>query len=69
VLGFAMLVALMLVPVIGSEGQRRAALAQPGDVAPAVGIPQARLRDWSGLDPVSWRARDPNLPVIALCTD
>ncbi len=64
-LGFAMLVALMLVPVIGSEvnGARRwlnlGVSLQPSEfLKPAFAIGLAWI--------LSWRARDPNLPVIEI---
>ena len=63
----AMLIALMLVPVIGFSvnGARRwlnlGISLQPSEfLKPAFAIGMAWI--------LSWRARDPNLPVIALCT-
>ncbi|MBU3991383.1 MAG: putative lipid II flippase FtsW [Alphaproteobacteria bacterium] len=65
VLGFAMIFALMLVPVIGSEvnGARRwlslGVSLQPSEfLKPAYAIAIAWI--------LSWRLRDPNLPVIAI---
>jgi cell division protein FtsW len=65
VLGFAMLVGLMLVPVIGSEvnGARRwlnlGVSLQPSEfLKPAFAIGLAWI--------LSWRVRDPNLPVIGI---
>ena len=64
-LGFAMLVGLMLVPVIGSEvnGARRwlnlGVSLQPSEfLKPAFAIALAWI--------LSWRVRDPNLPVIGI---
>ena len=64
-LGFAMLVALMLVPVVGSQvnGARRwlnvGFSLQPSEfLKPAFAIGLAWI--------LSWRVRDPNLPVMAL---
>lgn len=64
-LGFAMVVALFLVPLIGSEvnGAKRwlnlGASFQPSEfLKPAYAIGIAWI--------LSWRVRDPNLPVIAL---
>ncbi len=67
VLGAAMLVALMLVPVIGTNvnGAKRwlgvgAASLQPSEfMKPAFAI----LLAWV----ISWRQRDPRLPVMTLC--
>jgi cell division protein FtsW len=65
VLGFAMIVGLMLVPVIGSEvnGARRwlniGISLQPSEfLKPAFAIALAWI--------LSWRVRDPNLPVIGI---
>lgn len=65
VLGFAMLVGLMLVPVIGSEvnGARRwlnlGISLQPSEfLKPAFAIALAWI--------LSWRVRDPNLPVVGI---
>ncbi|MDR2857860.1 MAG: putative lipid II flippase FtsW [Novosphingobium sp.] len=65
VLGFAMLVGLILVPVIGSEvnGARRwlnlGISLQPSEfLKPAFAIGLAWI--------LSWRVRDPNLPVIGI---
>ena len=67
VLCFAMLAALMLVPLIGFSvnGARRwlnlGMSLQPSEfLKPAFAIGMAWI--------LSWRARDPNLPVIELCT-
>ena len=67
VLGFAMLVGLMLVPVVGTtvNGARRwlnlGISLQPSEfLKPAFAIMVAWI--------LSWRARDPNLPVIELST-
>ncbi|NCU11854.1 MAG: cell division protein FtsW [Sphingomonadaceae bacterium] len=67
VLGFAMLVALMLVPVLGYSvnGAKRwlnlGMSLQPSEfLKPAFAIGMAWI--------LSWRARDPNLPVIEICT-
>jgi cell division protein FtsW len=67
VLGFAMLVGLMLVPVIGTtvNGARRwlnlGISLQPSEfLKPAFAIMLAWI--------LSWRARDPGLPVIELAT-
>lgn len=67
VLGFAMLVALMLVPVMGFtvNGAKRwlnlGMSLQPSEfLKPAFAICMAWI--------LSWRARDPNLPVIEICT-
>jgi cell division protein FtsW len=67
VLGFAMIVALMLVPIVGSEvnGARRwlnlGVSLQPSEfLKPAYAIGLAWV--------LSWRVRDPNLPVMALST-
>ncbi|HEX7751185.1 MAG TPA: putative peptidoglycan glycosyltransferase FtsW [Novosphingobium sp.] len=64
-LGFAMIVALMLVPVIGSEvnGAKRwlnlGVSLQPSEfLKPAFAIGLAWI--------LSWRVRDPNLPVIEI---
>lgn len=66
-LGFAMLVALMLVPVMGFtvNGAKRwlnlGMSLQPSEfLKPAFAIGMAWI--------LSWRARDPNLPVIEICT-
>lgn len=66
-LGFAMLVALMLVPVVGTtvNGARRwlnlGVSLQPSEfLKPAFAITLAWI--------LSWRARDPKLPVIAIAT-
>ncbi len=66
-LGFAMLVALMLVPVMGFtvNGAKRwlnlGMSLQPSEfLKPAFAICMAWI--------LSWRARDPNLPVIGICT-
>jgi len=66
-LGFAMLVALMLVPVAGFSvnGARRwlnlGMSLQPSEfLKPAFAISMAWI--------LSWRVRDPNLPVIEICT-
>lgn len=66
-LGFAMLVALMLVPVMGFSvnGARRwlnlGMSLQPSEfLKPAFAICMAWI--------LSWRARDPGLPVIEICT-
>ncbi|MFN3516732.1 MAG: FtsW/RodA/SpoVE family cell cycle protein [Novosphingobium sp.] len=66
-LGFAMLVALMLVPVMGFtvNGAKRwlnlGVSLQPSEfLKPAFAIGMAWI--------LSWRARDPNLPVIEICT-
>jgi cell division protein FtsW len=66
-LGFAMLVALVLVPVIGStvNGARRwinlGFSFQPSEfLKPAFAIGLAWI--------LSWRVRDPNLPVVAIAT-
>lgn len=66
-LGLAMLVALMLVPVVGSSvnGARRwlnlGISLQPSEfLKPAFAIGMAWI--------LSWRVRDPNLPVIAVST-
>jgi cell division protein FtsW len=65
VLGFAMLVGLMLVPVIGSEvnGAKRwlnlGVSLQPSEfLKPAFAIALAWI--------LSWRVRDPNIPVIGI---
>jgi cell division protein FtsW len=65
VLGFAMLVALMLVPIVGSEvnGARRwlnlGVSLQPSEfLKPAFAIGLAWI--------LSWRVRDPNLPVMQM---
>jgi len=65
VLGFVMLVALMLVPIVGSEvnGARRwlrlGISLQPSEfLKPAFAIGLAWI--------LSWRARDPNLPVVEI---
>jgi cell division protein FtsW len=65
VLGFAMLVGLMLVPVVGSEvnGARRwlnlGVSLQPSEfLKPAFAIGLAWI--------LSWRVRDPNIPVIGI---
>jgi len=65
VLGFAMLVALMLVPLVGSQvnGARRwlnlGVSLQPSEfLKPAFAIGLAWI--------LSWRVRDPNLPVIQI---
>ncbi|MGE8142003.1 FtsW/RodA/SpoVE family cell cycle protein [Novosphingobium sp. NPDC080210] len=67
VLGFAMLVALMLVPVVGTSvnGARRwlnlGMSLQPSEfLKPAFAICMAWI--------LSWRVRDPNLPVVAVST-
>lgn len=67
VLGFAMLVGLMLVPVAGFavNGAKRwlylGFSLQPSEfLKPAFAISMAWI--------LSWRVRDPNLPVIELCT-
>ncbi|MFO1254433.1 MAG: putative peptidoglycan glycosyltransferase FtsW [Sphingomonadaceae bacterium] len=67
VLGFAMLVGLMLVPVAGFSvnGAKRwlnlGISLQPSEfLKPAFAISMAWI--------LSWRARDPHLPVIELCT-
>ena len=66
-LGFAMLVGLLLVPLIGSEvnGARRwlnlGFSLQPSEfLKPAYAISLAWI--------LSWRVRDPNLPVVELAT-
>ena len=66
-LGFAMLVGLMLVPVMGFSvnGARRwlnlGMSLQPSEfLKPAFAIMMAWI--------LSWRVRDPHLPVIGLCT-
>ncbi len=66
-LGFAMLVALMLVPVMGFtvNGAKRwlnlGMSLQPSEfLKPAFAICMAWI--------LSWRARDPGLPVIEICT-
>ena len=66
-LGFAMLVALMLVPVMGFtvNGAKRwlnlGMSLQPSEfLKPAFAIGMAWI--------LSWRVRDPNLPVIEICT-
>ena len=66
-LGFAMLVGLMLVPVAGTSvnGARRwlnlGMSLQPSEfLKPAFAISMAWI--------LSWRVRDPQLPVIELCT-
>jgi cell division protein FtsW len=65
ILGFAMIVGLMLVPVIGSQvnGARRwlnlGVSLQPSEfLKPAFAIALAWI--------LSWRVRDPNLPVIGI---
>jgi cell division protein FtsW len=65
VLGFAMLIGLMLVPVIGSEvnGARRwlnvGVSLQPSEfLKPAFAIGLAWI--------LAWRVRDPNLPVVGI---
>lgn len=65
VLGFAMLIGLMLVPVVGSEvnGARRwlnlGISLQPSEfLKPAFAIGLAWI--------LSWRVRDPNIPVIGI---
>jgi cell division protein FtsW len=65
VLGFAMLVGLLLVPVVGSEvnGARRwlnlGVSLQPSEfLKPAFAIALAWI--------LSWRVRDPNLPVVEI---
>ena len=66
VLGFAMLAALMLVPVIGTDhnGAKRWLLGtsfQPSEfMKPAFSICLAWI--------LSWRLRDPTMPVMAICT-
>lgn len=67
VLGFAMLVALMLVPVVGTSvnGAKRwlnlGMSLQPSEfLKPAFAICMAWI--------LSWRVRDPNLPVVAVST-
>ena len=67
ILGFAMLVALMLVPVVGSSvngAKRWLSLGfslQPSEfLKPAYAIGMAWI--------LSWRLRDPHLPVMAICT-
>ena len=66
-IGFAMLVALVLVPVVGSEvnGARRwlnlGVSLQPSEfLKPAFAICLAWI--------LSWKARDPQLPVLQLCS-
>lgn len=66
-IGFAMLVALVLVPIVGSEvnGARRwlnlGVSLQPSEfLKPAFAICLAWV--------LSWRARDPQLPVLQICT-
>ena len=66
-LGFAMLVALMLVPVVGTSvnGAKRwlnlGISLQPSEfMKPAFAIGLAWI--------LSWRLRDPHLPVMAICT-
>ncbi len=65
VLGFAMLVGLLLVPIVGSEvnGARRwlnlGVSLQPSEfLKPAFAIGLAWI--------LAWRVRDPNLPVVAI---
>ena len=67
VLGFAMLIALMLVPVVGTSvnGAKRwlnlGMSLQPSEfLKPAFAICMAWI--------LSWRVRDPNLPVVAVST-
>ena len=67
VLGFAMIAALMLVPLLGSEvnGAKRwlnlGASFQPSEfLKPAYAIGLAWV--------LSWRVRDPNLPVVAIAS-
>lgn len=67
VLGFAMLVALMLVPVVGSSvnGAKRwlnlGISLQPSEfMKPAFAIGLAWI--------LSWRLRDPHIPVMLICT-
>ncbi len=67
VLGFAMIVALMLVPVVGTSvnGAKRwlnlGVSLQPSEfLKPAYAITLAWI--------LSWRVRDPNLPVLRLAT-
>lgn len=66
-IGFAMLVALVLVPVVGSEvnGARRwlnlGVSLQPSEfLKPAFAICLAWI--------LSWKARDPQLPVLQICS-
>ena len=66
-LGFAMLVALMLVPVVGSSvnGAKRwlslGVSLQPSEfMKPAFAIGLAWI--------LSWRLRDPHMPVMTICT-